>query len=78
VYDDVLKKMKTVVSNGDSTLEEPSLMKLVSQADTPQRVQEMVYAIVRVYLDQVIKYRAEKAQRYLDSLHARLPGLKKD
>ncbi|CAM8832277.1 CobQ/CobB/MinD/ParA nucleotide binding domain protein [Burkholderia pseudomallei] len=78
VYDDVMKKMKTVVSNRDSTLEEPSMMKLVYQADTPQRVQEMVNAIVRVYLDQDIKYRAEKAQRNLDSLHARLPGLKKD
>ncbi|MET5013014.1 multidrug MFS transporter, partial [Burkholderia pseudomallei] len=52
VYDDVMKKMKPVVSNRDSTLEEPSMMKLVDQADTPQRVQEMVTAIVRVYLDQ--------------------------
>ncbi|KVE42088.1 GNVR domain-containing protein [Burkholderia sp. BDU5] len=78
VYDDVMKKMKTVVANRDSTLEEPSMMKLVYQADTPQRVQEMVNAIVRVYLQRDIAYRAEKAQRNLDSLHARLPGLKKD
>ncbi|WP_082711801.1 GNVR domain-containing protein [Burkholderia singularis] len=78
VYDDVMKKMKTIVANRDSTLEEPSLMRLIYQADTPQHAQDLVNAIIRVYLQQDIAYRSQNAQRSLDSLHARLPVLKQD
>ncbi|WP_323122710.1 GNVR domain-containing protein [Burkholderia alba] len=77
-YDDVSKRLKTVVTNRDSTLEAPSMMRLSYQSDTARHAEQMVNAIVAIYLRRDLAFRTDKARRNLDSLHARLPGLKKD
>jgi tyrosine-protein kinase Etk/Wzc len=77
-YDDVSKHLKTLVTNRDSTLEEPSMMRLSYQSDTARHAEQMVNAIVAIYLRRDLAFRTDKARRNLDSLRARLPNLKKD
>lgn len=77
-YDAVSKRLKTVVSNTSSTLEQPSMITLSYQADGPRRAKQMIDAIVKAYLQRDVAFRADGAQRNLDSLRARLPGLKAD
>ena len=77
VYDNVDNQLRTSVSR-ESSIRDPSMMRLSYQADTPLGAQMMVNAIVKTYLKRDIEYRAEQAQLSLDFLRRRLPALKMD
>ncbi|WP_408733034.1 GNVR domain-containing protein [Burkholderia ubonensis] len=78
VYENVSKHLKTVVPNRDSTLESPSMIRLSYQADCAREAKKMVDAIVQQYLQRDLAFRTDRARRNLDSLHQRLPALKRD
>ncbi|MFM0592498.1 GNVR domain-containing protein [Paraburkholderia dilworthii] len=77
-YKSVSARLKAVVSSRDSSLREPAMLTLSYQADTPDGAQSMVNTIVKTYLTRDVEYRSGQAQRNLDFLHRRLPGLKTD
>jgi tyrosine-protein kinase Etk/Wzc len=77
-YDNVIAKLKTAISARDSSIRDPSMIRLSYQADSPTNAQAMINTIIRTYLNRDIEFRAHQAQLNLDFLRARLPGLKTD
>ena len=78
VYNAVVDRLKTSVSNSDSPLVASSLIRLSYQADTAVAAQSMVNAIVQAYLQLDVTLRAKQAKHSMDFLFSRLPQLKRD
>ncbi|MFM0050119.1 GNVR domain-containing protein [Caballeronia grimmiae] len=77
-FDNVLARLRTSIPPRESTLRDPSLIRLSYQAESPLVAQAMVNAIIKTYQERDAERRAAQAQTSLDFLKKRLPALKHD